>query len=116
MWVYDLRANMPSFGKRTPFTRAHFTEFEAAYGTDPHGTSPRTDQSPEGRFRCFTRAEIDERGDNLDLAWLKDDSAIDPDDLPEPAVIAEEIMAKLKLAMQEMEAVQRELGTEAASA
>ena len=109
VWVYDMRANMPSFGKRTPFTREHFTEFEKAYGKDPNGTSKRTDQGPEGRFRNFTRKEIDERGDNLDLAWLKDDSAIDPDDLPEPAVIAEEIMAKLKLAMQEMEAVQREL-------
>ena len=110
VWVYDMRANMPSFGKRTPFTREHFTEFEKAYGKDPHGTSKRSDQGPEGRWRKFTRAEVAERGDNLDLAWLKDDSAIDPDDLPEPAVIAEEIMAKLKLAMQEMEAVQQDLG------
>jgi len=110
VWVYDMRANMPSFGKRTPFTRAHFTDFEKAYGKDPHGTSKRIDQGPEGRFRKFTRAEITERGDNLDLAWLKDDSAIDPDDLPEPSVIAEEIMAKLTLAMREMEAVQWELG------
>jgi type I restriction enzyme M protein len=30
VWVYDLRANMPAFGKRTPLTRQHFTEFEAA--------------------------------------------------------------------------------------
>ncbi len=110
VWVYDMRANMPSFGKRTPFTREHFAEFEKAYGKDPHGTSKRTDQGLEGRFRKFTRAEVSERGDNLDLAWLKDDSAIDPDDLPEPTVIADEIMAKLKLAMQEMEVVQRELG------
>ncbi|HET6720752.1 MAG TPA: N-6 DNA methylase, partial [Rhodocyclaceae bacterium] len=29
VWVYDLRANMPRFGKRTPFTRAHVAEFEA---------------------------------------------------------------------------------------
>jgi len=116
VWVYDMRANMPSFGKRTPFTREHFAEFEKAYGKDPLGGSKRTDQGPEGRWRKFTRAEVAERGDNLDLAWLKDDSAIDPDDLPEPAVIAEEIMAKLKLAMQEMEAVHRELGVEATSA
>jgi type I restriction enzyme M protein len=113
VWVYDMRTNMPSFGKRTEFKREHFAEFEKAYGKDPLGGSKRTDQGPEGRFRKFTRAEVAERGDNLDFAWLKDDSAIDPDDLPEPAVIAEEIMAKLKLAMQEMEAVQRELGESA---
>jgi type I restriction enzyme M protein len=111
VWVYDLRANMPAFGKRTPLERSHFAEFEKAYGKDPHGISKRTDQGPEGRWRKFTRAEVSERGENLDLAWLKDDSAIDPDDLPPPNEIADEIMAKLKLAMQEMEAVQRELGT-----
>ncbi|MDI1313518.1 N-6 DNA methylase, partial [Prosthecobacter sp.] len=32
VWVYDLRANMPQFGKRTPLTREHFTEFDAAFG------------------------------------------------------------------------------------
>ena len=24
VWFFDMRTNMPSFGKRTPFTRAHF--------------------------------------------------------------------------------------------
>ena len=35
VWVYDMRANMPQFGKRTPFTREYFAEFEAAFGDDP---------------------------------------------------------------------------------
>jgi type I restriction enzyme M protein len=52
VWVYDLRANMPAFGKRTPLTREHFAEFEAAYGADPHGLSPRSATGPEGRWRC----------------------------------------------------------------
>src|SRR5690606_14488001 len=43
VWVYDLRANMPSFGKRTPLTREHFAEFEKAYGKDPLGKSKRKD-------------------------------------------------------------------------
>jgi type I restriction enzyme M protein len=34
VWVYDLRANMPQFGKRTQLTRKHFAEFEAAFGKD----------------------------------------------------------------------------------
>ncbi len=37
VWVYDLRANMPQFGKRTVLTREHFAEFEAAFGDDPLG-------------------------------------------------------------------------------
>ncbi|MEO3736818.1 N-6 DNA methylase [Shewanella baltica] len=28
-WVYDLRTNMPNFGKRTPFGEQHLTPFEA---------------------------------------------------------------------------------------
>ncbi|WP_144211420.1 class I SAM-dependent DNA methyltransferase [Shewanella donghaensis] len=32
-WVYDLRTNMPNFGKRTPFGEQHLTPFEAVYNT-----------------------------------------------------------------------------------
>jgi len=110
LWVYDLRANMPRFGKRTPLTRAHFAEFEAAYGPDPLGTAPRTDQGESGRFRCFTRDWIKERGDSLDIAWLKDDNAEDAADLPEPAVLAQEAMGELEGALAELQAILKELG------
>ena len=102
VWIYDMRANMPSFGKRTPFTREHFADFEKAYGPDPLGKSRRKDLGEEGRFRKYTRAEIKDRGDNLDISWLKDDSAQDADDLPEPEDIAAEILEKLRIATSEM--------------
>jgi type I restriction enzyme M protein len=98
-----MRANMPSFGKRTPFGKEQFVDFEKAYGADPLGKSKRKDQGEEGRFRKFTREELKERGDSLDLTWLKDDSAQGADDLPEPDEIAAEIMDKLRLALEEME-------------
>ena len=90
VWVYDLRTNMPSFGKRTPFGESHLKPFEAVYGEDANGTSPRTegeysfgaeeiavDKSAEenkgvdgseeaqqklahSRWRCFTRDWIAE--------------------------------------------------------
>ncbi|HEY0777708.1 MAG TPA: N-6 DNA methylase [Gemmatirosa sp.] len=108
-WVYDLRANMPSFGKRTPLTRGHFAQFEAAYGAYPLGTAERRDEGEAGRFRCFTREEVRKRGDNLDLAWLRDESAQRHDELPEPEEIAAEILAKLREAMEEMEALSEAL-------
>ncbi|MFG1490514.1 N-6 DNA methylase, partial [Oceanospirillum sp. HFRX-1_2] len=43
VWVYDLRTNMPSFGKRTPFTESHLAPFEKVFGEDANGTSPRTE-------------------------------------------------------------------------
>ncbi len=105
VWFYDMRTNMPSFGKRTPFTREHFADFEKAFGEDPLGKSKRKDQGEEGRFRRFTRDEIAKRGDNLDVTWLRDEGAHGEDDLGEPDEIAAEIMRHLQTAMGELEAL-----------
>ncbi|EKV02024.1 type I restriction-modification system methyltransferase subunit [Leptolyngbya sp. PCC 7375] len=105
VWVYDLRTNMPSFGKRNPLMRKHFEDFETCYGEDANGGSPRSDQGEEGRFRCFSREFIRERGENLDISWLRDESLQSAEDLPEPDEIASAIMEKLRVAMTEMEAL-----------
>jgi type I restriction enzyme M protein len=112
VWVYDLRANIPAFGKRTPLTREHFAEFEASYGPDPLGLAPRTATGPEGRWQCISREEIAERGDSLDLAWLKDDSAEDAAGLPEPSELAREAMGELEGALEDLRAILAELGEE----
>lgn len=106
VWVYDMRTNMPAFGKRTPLTDEHFAEFEKAFGNDPYGGSRRKDQGPEGRFRKFTRDEIAKRGDNLDISWLRDESAASADDLPEPDVIAAEILGRLQTATTAIQELQ----------
>ena len=92
---------MPSFGKRTPLTREHFAEFEQAFGNDPLGKSKRKDQGEEGRFRRFSRQEITERGENLDISWLRDGAA--EEELEEPEVIAGQILEGLRVAVEEME-------------
>jgi type I restriction enzyme M protein len=111
VWVYDMRANAPKFGKRTPLTDSHFKDFIAAYGEDPNGKSPRQDQGEQGRWRSFSRDWIaEEKGDSLDIAWLKDDSTEDAADLPEPAVLAREAVGELNCAIEELEAILAELG------
>jgi type I restriction enzyme M protein len=107
VWVYDMRVNGPSFGKRTPLTRAHFADFEKAYGDDPLGRASREDSGEAGRFRCFSREDIAARGDNLDIAWLKDDGSGSSADIGDPAAIAAEIQAMLKTAMGEIDALRR---------
>lgn len=59
----------------------------------------------DGRFRCFTREYIEKRNENLDISWLRDESLQSGDNLPEPEVIAAEIMEKLRIATKEMEAL-----------
>lgn len=103
VWVYDLRTNMPSFGKRTPLTRDHFKEFEAAFGSDPHGKSQRTDEGEEGRLRTFSRDQIKDKQDNLDIIWLKDESDGIGLDQSNPQDLSAEIIDKLRLAIEEME-------------
>jgi type I restriction enzyme M protein len=116
VWIYDLRANTPQFGKRTSLMRDHFAEFEAAFGDDPLGGSAglaqRTDTGEEGRFRRFSRKWIAERGDNLDIAWLKDERKDGNGDLPEPAILAQEAMSELEAALAELRGILQELGEE----
>ncbi|MEA5496412.1 class I SAM-dependent DNA methyltransferase [Limnoraphis robusta] len=105
VWFYDMRTNMPSFGKRIPLTHQHFEEFEGCYGDDCNGNSQRIDLGEEGRFRCFSREDIAKRGDNLDISWLRDESLQSGENLPEPDIIAAEIFQRLQSATDEMEAL-----------
>jgi type I restriction enzyme M protein len=114
VWVYDLRANMPQYGKRTLLTRVHFSEFESAFGKDPQGSSKsldkRIDTGEEGRFRKFTREWIAEHGESLDIAWLKNESDGAHDQLPDPTVLAREAMTELEAAFEALRGILSELG------
>jgi type I restriction enzyme M protein len=112
VWVYDLRANMPQFGKRTQLTRAHFAEFEKAFGEDPFGGAKRKDSGEAGRFRKFTRDWIAGRGDSLDISWLKGESDGNGEELPEPSVLAQEAMTELESAIEQLRGILEELGEE----
>jgi type I restriction enzyme M protein len=127
VWVYDMRANMPQFGKRTPFTRDYFRtpadapasqprdKFEDVFGDDPKGgpaaLAKRVDTGETGRWRKFTRKQIAARGDNLDIAWLKDDSAETAEaQRDDPALVARLLQRELGGAMAELRTLLEELG------
>ncbi|MEO8644322.1 N-6 DNA methylase [Pseudomonas sp.] len=114
VWVYDLRANIPQFGKRTLLTQEYFSDFEIAFGNDPLGrpenTVNRKDTGEEGRFRKFTREWISARGENLDIAWLKDDGDGLSYEFLEPGDLARDAMAELDGALEELRGILAELG------
>ncbi|PKF78182.1 SAM-dependent methyltransferase [Vibrio sp. vnigr-6D03] len=135
-WVFDMRTNMNTFGKRRPLTAKHFEAFITAYGADKNGQSPREEGVyetlgaiyPEGddsvenvseqahvesnaRFRKFSRDYIrDQKGDSLDISWLKDLEATSAENLPEPEMLAGEAMAELTEAMSEIYQLMQALG------
>lgn len=113
VWFYDLRNNMPKFGKRTPFENTHLKDFEKAYGDNPNGNSPRSENvcgiGITSRFRCFTREQIREGGDSLDITWLKNTGHEDAE-LSPPIVYLSEAMAELTEAIQELDKLIEALG------
>lgn len=103
VWFYDLRTNMPSFGKSNPLKGEHFAEFEAAY----EATDRRAVQ--DERFSVFTREQIAEKGNSLDLGLIRDDSIVDYEDLPDPIESGEEAIAQLEEAADLLMSVVKEL-------
>ena len=112
VWVYDMRANMPAFGKTRPLTNTDFADFEAAYGDDPNGAGKRKGQGEEGRWRYFDRDAVAARNDNLDISWLRDTEAEAEEGLTEPEDIAAAIIGHLKAALEEIETLAEELEPE----
>ncbi|MEW4398476.1 N-6 DNA methylase [Agrobacterium tumefaciens] len=109
VWIYDLRAQMPKFGKTTPLTEAHFEGFEKAFGTSPYGKERGPDEGEAGRWRKFSREAIAARGDNLDIAWLREAEEEAEEGLIEPDDIAAAILGHLQAATLEIEALMAEL-------
>ena len=108
-WIYDLRANMNSFGRTRPLALSDFAEFEKAYGGNEHGKSPRKDEGEQGRFCFFSRDQLKERDDNLDITWLRDTSGDPEDEMTAPDEIAAAIMIHLRSALEEIESLGDEL-------
>jgi type I restriction enzyme M protein len=109
VWIYDLRSQMPRFGKTRTLTQGDFEPFTEAYGADPYGKAKRVDQGEAGRFRAFSRAEIALGNDKLDIGWLRDDEEVVEGGLTELDDIATAILGHLRAALDEIEAVSDEL-------
>ena len=116
VWFYDMRTNMPNYGKRTPFTRQAFADFVRAYtgGTDLAGLSEQYDGTvdpdrraavSDPRWSCLTREQIAQKNDSLDLGLMADDSHTGGSYEEEPLDIARQAADELKTMQQELEKI-----------
>lgn len=103
VWFYDLRTNMPSLGKTNPLKAEHFADFEAAYEADDRHSIQ------DERWNVFTREQIAQKGNSLDLGLIRDDSIVDYEDLPDPIESGEEAIAQLEEAVDLLQSVVNEL-------
>jgi len=109
---YDLRTNKHFTLKTNTLQRADLDEFVACYHAENrHERKPTwSEASPDGRWRSYTYEEIVKRDKcSLDIFWLRDESLEDSDNLPDPDVIAAEIVEDLKAALEQFAEIQADL-------
>ncbi len=103
VYFYDMRTNMPSFGKTTPLKKEHFEDFIKAY------TAEDRDAVNDERFSKYTRQEILDKGNSLDLGLIQSDDVINYEDLMNPIESGEEVIEQLEQALDLMKGVVKEL-------
>ncbi len=100
VWFYDYRTNIHHTLKKKPLRFEDLQDFVACYNpANRHNRKELWDEknNPEGRWRKFTYEQIVARDKtSLDIFWLKDKSLADLDNLPEPDVLAGEIIENLE--------------------
>jgi len=123
LWIYDLRTNQHFTLKTNPLKREDLDEFVKCY----NGLNDRTDKrsggnrherkatwsekKPEGRWRAYAYDDLIARDKaSLDIFWLKDESLEASDNLPDPDVIAQEIVDDLESALEQFRLIANDLG------
>lgn len=109
LWVYDLRTNQHFTLKTNPLKRSDLDEFVRCY--NPANRHERTatwsEEVPEGRWRAYDYAELVARDKaSLDVFWLRDEALEASANLPDPDMIAAEIVEDLRAALTAFEELQ----------
>lgn len=109
VWVYDYRTNIHHTLKKNPLKLSDLKDFIALY--NPENRHKRTEtyhaeNNPEGRWRKFGYDEIIARDKtSLDITWLKDKSLADLDNLPDPDVLATDIIENIEAGLESFRAI-----------
>lgn len=104
IWVYDYRTNIHHTLKKNPLKLEDLRDFINCYNPANRHKRSETwhpETNPEGRWRKFSYEEIIARDKtSLDITWLKDKSLADLDNLPDPDVLAEDIIENLEAGLE----------------
>jgi len=112
LWIYDFRTNKDFTLKTNPLKRSDLDEFVKCYNPENrHERKPTwSEKNPDGRWRAFDYEELINRDKaSLDIFWLKDESLEESDNLPEPDVIAREIVEDLESALEQIKEIAEDL-------
>lgn len=99
IWFYDYRTNIHHTPKKSPMRQEHLAAFIELYNGKNINKRAATwsEENEEGRWRKYTYNEIIARDKtSLDIFWIKDKSLTDLDNLPDPDVLANEIIENIE--------------------
>ena len=99
IWVYDYRTNVHHTLKKKTMQLEDLQDFIDCYHPANRNDRKETwsEENPQGRWRKFFHEEIIARDKtNLDIFWLKDKSLADLDNLPDPDILAIEIIENIE--------------------
>ena len=106
IWIYDLRTNKHFTLKENSMAEKDLQDFIKCYNPDNRHQRKETE-----RFKSFSYEDILKRDKtNLDIFWIKDESLEDLDKLPEPSIIAEELVNDLQSALEQLKEISEDLG------
>lgn len=108
VWYYDYRTNVHHTLKKKTMQLQDLQEFIDCYNPQNRHKRKATwsEKNPEGRWRKFTYKELTARDKtSLDIFWLKDKSLTDLDNLPEPDILAAEIIDNLESGLNSFRAI-----------
>ena len=109
VWIYDYRTNIHHTLKKNPLKLDDLKDFVECYNPSNRNKRQETfnaENNPEGRWRKFTYNEIIARDKtSLDITWLKDKSLADLDNLPDPDVIAADIIENIEAGLLSFKAI-----------
>jgi type I restriction enzyme M protein len=113
LWLYDLRTNQNFTLKQNPLTFDDLQDFITCY--NPANRHQRTatwsEDNPDGRWRRYSYDDLAARDKlSLDIFWLRDESLEDTANLPDPDVLAIEIVEDLEAALEQFREIAEELG------
>lgn len=103
VWIYDFRTNIHFTLKKNPMKLEDLQDFIKCYNpTNRHNrVETYSEENPEGRWRKFKYEDIIARDKtSLDIFWLKDKSLADLDNLPDPDILANEIIDDLEAGLE----------------
>ncbi|WP_111308668.1 class I SAM-dependent DNA methyltransferase [Confluentibacter sediminis] len=114
IWFYDYRTNIHHTLKKKPLQLEDLMEFIDLYNTENIDKRKETwsEDNPEGRWRKYTYDEIIARDKiNLDIFWLKDKSLTDLDNLPDPDILANEIIENIEASLDSFREIMNTLNS-----